>query len=132
MLHPMDDLDRATHFADNLAEFGLSALSRELGLFVDLNWPPTKGADQTAIHVMSVVEEVGEVARVFSKRWTGKRPEVATDEALQEELGDLLCNLLALIGHMKMDAEVVLRKAMEKWSGIADDPDTLLKWERRR
>lgn len=71
-----------------------------------------------AARLMSVMEELGEIARIIGKRALGRREDETTQEHLEEECGDLLLNLLAAVVSFGVSPSKAIRLATEKWGKI--------------
>ncbi len=98
----------------NLDEFA-SLLSTLEEKHYSIKFPEHGGA---AIRLLSIVEELGEVARIINKRAIGRRSEETTHAHLEEELGDLLLNLLAAVKSYGVNPMDAIRKAADKWGKI--------------
>jgi NTP pyrophosphatase (non-canonical NTP hydrolase) len=77
---------------------------------------PEHGRD--AIRLLSIVEELGEIARIINKRAIGRREDETTDAHLEEEFGDLLLNLLAAVKSYGVSPLAAIKKAALKWGKI--------------
>lgn len=72
--------------------------------------------DPTA-HVLDLVSEVGELAKVLLLSTDYGRKPCVRDRALQDEFGDLLYSLLATAEVCGLDADDALRHALHKYEG---------------
>ncbi len=97
----------------------LDAFATLLNDLEQRHWPikhPEHSGD--ALRLLSIMEELGEIARIIGKRALGRRVDETTQAHLEEECGDLLLNLLAAIKSYGVSPSKAIRLATEKWSKL--------------
>ena len=82
-------------------------------------WPPLS-------MLASVVEELGEVARIINalEDYKKYKPE-ETSKSLEEELGDLFFSIICLANYYKIDLEKAFEKVIKKYDKRDRDRWTL-------
>ncbi len=110
--------------ADNPADSGLSAAQREVDAWIRSTG---KGYFSELTNLARLVEETGELARIYSRtrgELKAKAGEDVSDAALQEEMGDVLFVLMCLANQAGVDLgqalEQVLKKARTRDQGRHD------------
>ncbi|MCL2521538.1 MAG: hypothetical protein FWE36_01605 [Erysipelotrichales bacterium] len=67
------------------------------------------------IRCLDLVSEVGELSKEIIKATNYGKKALATNRQMFEEAGDCLFSLLALFCEMNVDAEDILKRALEKY-----------------
>jgi ATP diphosphatase len=99
---------------------GLPALTRAIKLQdkaarVGFDWPDIKPVFAKMKEEIAELEEVALAADPGSLASSGRLPAGETDEAIEEELGDMLFVMANIARHLDLDPETALRKANAKF-----------------
>lgn len=101
--------------ANNTADPGLSAAQREVDRWIRSTG---KGYFSELTNLARLVEETGELARIYSRTRGELRPkpgEDVSDAALREEMGDVLFVLMCLANQAGVDLGQALNDVLEKF-----------------
>lgn len=111
----------------------LDSIARDLVPYEDLHWrimgqERKTPEDVMAIRFLALVEEIGEVARIYNKRALAIRAKETTFNHLLDEWGDALTNMMALMAKSGVMPGEAISHAIRKWAAHTGDDALVKKW----